>query len=366
MKIAKKTKIALALFLFAIAAAVGPALATDLKITTLSSRAEMVSGGDTLIKIEAPDNIALEKIAVTRNGVDVTKAFKAGKGHFLVGLVDGLKVGSNELMAKAGASSATLKVTDYPITGPIFSGPHDSPFICGTAESGLGEPIDCNCSIDTVVEYYYMSTSGKLTRLSDPKKYPADLATTTILSGKTVPYVVRVEVGTINRGIYQIAVLDDPASAKSDAYEPNDGWNGRIYMEFGGGCGVGHKQGTMGNFGSGGPGGANTTVLGKGYATVNSSLLAYSSSGNDTLVAETAMMLKGALYRDLRRAGLYGRFGRLRRLHVTAPDLPELPRHTGRDHDRGILPLRPGPHLGAHGRRPATPLFRGLPGRGRA
>lgn len=288
-----KIVIALALFLFfAVAAAVGPAQAADIKIAILSSRPEMVSGGDTLVKVEVPDSVALDKVSITRNGADVTKVFKTGKGHFLVGLVSGLKVGSNELTAKAGSSSASLKVTDYPITGPIFSGPHETPFICRTAESGLGEPLDCDCSLEATVAYYYMSTSGKVTKLSDPKKYPADLTTTTVLSGKIVPYVIRVETGTINRGIYQIAILDDPAKARSDAYEPNDGWNGRAYIEFGGGCGVGHNQGTMGNFGGGGPGGANTSVLGKGYATLNSSLLAYSTSGNDTLVAETAMMLK--------------------------------------------------------------------------
>src|SRR5207248_1351114 len=40
---------------------------------------------------------------------------------------------------------------------------------------------------------------------------PTDLATTTTTHGLTVPYIVRVERGTLNRGIYDIAVLFDPA-----------------------------------------------------------------------------------------------------------------------------------------------------------
>ena len=40
--------------------------------------------------------------------------------------------------------------------------------------------------------------------------YPADLVQTTTTQGKTVPYIVRVETGTINRAIYQTAILHDP------------------------------------------------------------------------------------------------------------------------------------------------------------
>ena len=292
MNISKRIKIAFMLFLLAMAVAVGPALAADMKITTLSSHPEMVSGGDALVKIEVPDAVSLDKVIVTLNGSDATGVFKPGSGHFLVGLVNGLKLGNNQLDARCGSSSASLTVVNYPITGPIFSGPHETPFLCETVESGLGEPLDCNCSIETRVEYYYVSTSGNINKLSDPKHYPSDLATTTVLGGKKVPYVVRVETGTINRGIYTITILDDPAKAKSDTYEPNDGWNGRLQISFGGGCGIGHHQGTAMGFGSGGPGGGVSSSLGQGYASATSSLLAYSTSGNDTLVAETAMMLK--------------------------------------------------------------------------
>ena len=46
------------------------------------------------------------------------------------------------------------------------------------------------------------------------------VATTTTALGKTVPYIVRVESGTINRAIYRIAILDDPSRAASARGSP--------------------------------------------------------------------------------------------------------------------------------------------------
>ena len=46
---------------------------------------------------------------------------------------------------------------------------------------------------------------------------PGDVATTTTLPGATVPFVVRVETGTMNRGVYQNVVLHDPTRIRADA-----------------------------------------------------------------------------------------------------------------------------------------------------
>jgi hypothetical protein len=138
-----------------------------------------------------------------------------------------------------------------------------------------------------------MSTSVKVTKLTNPKKHPSDLTITIILGSKKAPYVVRVEIGTINRGFTRL--LSSMIRQRPGQMPMNPttvGTAGGVYIEFGGCCGVGHNKGSMGDFGGGGPGGANTSVLAKGYATLNSSLLAYSTSENDTPVAKTAMMLK--------------------------------------------------------------------------
>ncbi len=47
-----------------------------------------------------------------------------------------------------------------------------------------------------------------------------------------MPYIVRVERGTINRGIYDIAVLFDPAKPWS-ALAPQAQWNGKVVYSFG-------------------------------------------------------------------------------------------------------------------------------------
>src|SRR5271170_7220283 len=73
-----------------------------LDIAALSSRPDIVSGGNVLIRISVPGKAAIGDLAVFLNGQDVTSAFQpeAG-GHSLLGLVGGLTVGKNNLTAKA-------------------------------------------------------------------------------------------------------------------------------------------------------------------------------------------------------------------------------------------------------------------------
>jgi hypothetical protein len=66
-----------------------------------------------------------------------------------------------------------------------------------------------DCTVDTVVDYVYRTTGGQFRPLP-PGPLPPDIATTTTLDGRTVPYVVRRERGTINRFIYAISILSPP------------------------------------------------------------------------------------------------------------------------------------------------------------
>ena len=220
-----------AAFFLAIALAVaGPramAAADSLTIATISSRADMVSGGDALVEIRgASGDAAVVKV----NDRNVSAVFHTDADRkSLVGLVDGLKAGKNVITAKAGSQSARLELTNYPITGPIFSGDHLTPFLCNTMQSGLGEPLDAECSARTKVEYFYKSSTppgppaagagrgrgaAPAFKPFDPSMHPADIAETTTSTGAKVPYIVRVESGTINRAIYRIAILDDPARGR--------------------------------------------------------------------------------------------------------------------------------------------------------
>ena len=268
-------------------------------VTVLSGRADMVTGGDALVLVDVPPAVDLSAVRVTLNGADVTAAFRADPaGQRLVGLVDGLARGSNELAVTAAGdvAGAPLTLVNHPLEGPVFSGPHQQPFVCETAafelQSGeaLGEPLDEHCSVARRVDYVYRTAAdAELKPLADPGTLPADVATVTTLTGDEVPYVVRIETGTVNRAVYQIAMLHAPGAGhpRPDAWTASPGWNRRLIYTLGGGCVNGwYRQGAR----TGGV--TDDVMLRQGYAVASASLNVYGNNCNDLLAAETMMMVK--------------------------------------------------------------------------
>ena len=83
------------------------AAADAFHIVVLSSRPETVSGGDALVRIDAPQGASLDKVIVTLNGQDVTGALHRDPAvHALTGLVTGLKIGENSLEVFGGAGQS--------------------------------------------------------------------------------------------------------------------------------------------------------------------------------------------------------------------------------------------------------------------
>jgi uncharacterized tannase-like protein DUF6351 len=192
-------------------------------IKTLSTRPDMVTGGDVLVRVP--------KDATVR----VNGRLEPGRGE--TRLLDGLALGRNAITADRDR----LTVINHPITGPVFSGPHEQPFVCETETAGLGAPLDADCSVATRHE--------------------------------TRPDGVRFETGTINRGIYEIAV-------------PRD-WNRRLIYNFGGGCTDGwYRQGP------GTAGVLDDFMLSHGYAVASSSLNVFGNNCQEVTAAETMMMVK--------------------------------------------------------------------------
>ncbi len=255
----------------------------DYEIEIVSSRAHLVSGGDALVRVYAP-----EGATITLNGVDVSDSFRSDADS-LLGLIDGLQLGSNTLAV--GASQVEL--TNYPASGPMISGPHEEPFVCGVAEANvaltgesLGEPLDEDCSAPTRVDYVYLSTDGEFHPLPEGQR-PSDVTETTTMDGTTVPFIVRVETRTINRAIYESALLHDPEDATPDPWTRSPGWNGKLIYTHGGGCQAGwHVQGNR----TGGV--LREGLLQDGYAVTSSSLNVYGQNCNDLLASETHMMVK--------------------------------------------------------------------------
>ena len=159
----------------------------------------------------------------------------------------GLAVGATTLtVTLPDSSGATITITNHPIEGPVFSGPHLQPWDCKTSEAGLGQPADANCNATPIVDYLYVPTSGGGYIAYDVNNPPTDVGTITNDHGATVRNIVRRERGSINRGLYAFAVLHDPrARRRRDRANPQQGFNGKLYYPFGASCNTNQTQGSM-------------------------------------------------------------------------------------------------------------------------
>ena len=107
--------LALSGFVFAAAAAPTP------QISVLSNRADLISGGDALVEIKLPQGIKPSLARVALDGVDVTASFAMRPNGRYMGLVAGLRDGTNVLTARVPGAGAQITITNHPIGGPVIS-----------------------------------------------------------------------------------------------------------------------------------------------------------------------------------------------------------------------------------------------------
>lgn len=300
-----------------------------LVIETLSNRADLISGGDVLIGVRVPPSVPTGDVVVRAGGRDVTGALTAdARGHRLTGVVGGLPEGDTVLTAgvrighrfgwwgwDGPARTARLTVTNHPGGGPVLSGAQVQPWICATptaqpgdattphtnASGMAGTAVGDRCDIPTEYHLWYRPTTAPAGcagiaganpcfRPYDPAGPPADVATTTTDRGVTVPFIVRVERGTLNRGIYDLAVLFDPAA------EPGRGtgaWNGKVQHSFGPSTGSPRRQfAPLSAWYSTSASGTNDEALARGFLTSVSSLTDQLLNSNQVVAAETLMMIE--------------------------------------------------------------------------
>lgn len=274
---------------------VSRAVATEFGATIVSSRPEYVSGGDTLVEVSGSLATSMPTFESNGAAVEAELRYASPDGKTRRFLVKGLALGAQVLTVSSSAGSVQLALTNYPITGPVLSGPHLRPYECRTLENGLGAPRDRNCSAERTVSYYYKTLGGAFRPLPlRATTHPSDLATTTVLDGRRVPYIVRVESGTINRGVYRIAMLADPVGSVGGVVR--DYWNGRLIVSFGC-CGAAQYNQGLAVIGAHSSDGIATYVLrdrelALGYAVMISSELVNNQHANPHLQGETLMMLK--------------------------------------------------------------------------
>jgi hypothetical protein len=260
-------------------------------VRALSPRADMVSGGDVLVAVALPEGVVSADVSVSIGGRDVSQAFRvAPDGASLVGLVTGLPEGASTIQANAGGQRAALDVVNYPLQGPIFSGPHQEPFVCETEAYGLPGTPDDDCVVPTQVSYRYRTRDGNFQPYDPDAPAPEDLTQTTTSDGATVDFIVRQEAGVINRAIYEVAFLHQPGEPLPDTWTDTPGWNGRLIFTFGGGCAPAYKQGR--STGGTSRGFAGDVALAEGYAVASSSLNVFGNNCNDVTSAEAMLMVK--------------------------------------------------------------------------
>jgi hypothetical protein len=239
----------------------------------------LISGGDVLVRIAGMSGTPALRV----DGRPVTAAAHPAPDGSWLALIGGLAGGRHRVTATSGRQRAELTVDNHSIDGPVFSGPPQLPYVCQTTSFGLAPANPPNCAAPTLVSYLYKNTAGAFLPLADPASRPADLADA-LVAGRAVPYIVRLQQGTIDRAVYQIAALDDGTDPAP--WRPDADWNRRLVYTFGGGCNGGFHQGTS----TGGV--VNDLFLSQGYAVASSSLNVLDNNCSTVISAEAAMMVK--------------------------------------------------------------------------
>jgi len=276
------------------------ALAQALGIEVLSSRPELVTGGDALVRITG----AAAAPSVSVGGNDVSAAFKSDAKGGWVGLVAFLKDGSNPLTVKAGGKDASLTLVNHPLNGTLVAGPQQSPFVCENESHGLESAKDASCAAPSTVKYFYRDRTGAWKPFNPGAARPNDIATTKTSEGQEVPLIVRQEKGVINRSAYLINILHDPAAGPLPtpaAPSAASGWNGKLIYSFGGGVQANYHMGRNLGAMTGTDGKMFMEDLGagfldffitRGYAIATGSLNVMGTNNDDVKSAETVAKVK--------------------------------------------------------------------------
>jgi Tannase-like family of unknown function (DUF6351) len=275
--------------LLTLAALAAASASNRTQIKVLSNRADLVSGGEALVEIVPPSRVRAGRVKASLNGRNVTREFAVRFDRRFYGLLVGLRNGINVLVARLpDRAGARIRIDNHRIGGPIFSGFQIQPWECTTASNGLGAARDARCDAPTKFSYMYMSSNPATRALGfqtyDPANPPSDVAMTTTDQGKRVPYIVRVEEGTQDRGIYEIAVLFNPKRPWM-AWASQAAWNHKLFYEFGPSCGTVHSQASPESV-------LDDMALSRGFMVAGSSMNVLGNNCNTVTSAEAVVMLK--------------------------------------------------------------------------
>jgi hypothetical protein len=260
-------------------AATPAALAAPPKVTieVLSSRADLVTGGDALVRITVPRAGDARRLKVKLGAKSVTRKFAKRSNGEVEGLLTGIGDGRQTLTAEVPKRyGARITLVGHPNGGPLISGPQLTPWVCQATA------VDRQCNQAASYELKAVTGSGFVAY--DPAAPPSGIKDTTTTDGRTVPFVVRVETGYQDRDQYKFATLYDPKQPWKP-WAPQAGWNRRIVFTHGGSCGTDRASGTA-------PDVLNQELLGKGFLMASTALDNLGHNCNPVIIAESELMAR--------------------------------------------------------------------------
>jgi hypothetical protein len=266
------------------------------KIRVLSNRADLVSGGDALVQVKLPPGVRPSRLTLTAGRRDVTRVLKRRGRRRLIGVVRRLH-GRVPLTARIrDGAAARLLVTNHPIGGPVFAGPQIQPWTCQAGAK------DKKCDQARTFKFFYLpkgastqgggvpgttsNSSGGPFQPYDPKSPPPgdSIASTTTTDGVTVPFIVRLETGYIDRDQYAIATLFQPGK-RWRATAPQRQDNHRLVITHGFSCDTAYETGDA-------PSVLVPKVLGGGFIVMSHALDHAGHNCNLLTQAESLVMTK--------------------------------------------------------------------------
>ncbi len=251
--------------------------AAGVELDVLSSRADLTSGGDALVRVTLPKGASVRRLRVTLGSRDVTKRFRPRANGRVEGLLIGIPDGPVSLTASLpGRGGARLALTGHPNGGPLISGPQLQPWKCPRR----ARDEQCN----QAARYTFKALTGKGLVSYSRRRPPKGIKRTRTSDGRRVPFIVRIETGYQNRDQYKIATLYDPARAWKP-WAPQRGWNRRIVFVHGQSCGTDRTSGTA-------PDVLNVELLGKGFLLASTALANLGHNCNPVVLAESELMAR--------------------------------------------------------------------------
>ncbi|MBF4163890.1 DUF6351 family protein [Nocardioides acrostichi] len=269
-----------------------------LTLRVLSNRADLISGGDALVRVTLPHGATVRRLHVRAGHRDVSHRFERRPDGTISGLVKGLPVGRTVLRARVGGHRAHVALVNHRQGGPVFSGPQTRHYVC--------QDTATNARCDQPPTYTFLYRSSDPAQLSlqpyDPDDPPSDVATTTTQSGDEVPFIVRREDGFQDRDRYSILTLFTPGK-RWRAWAPQPQWNHKLLVTHGGGCGASYTPGTpplddySGTFSAADADTVQSYVhaLGEGFAVLSTALDNTGHNCSVAMNAESVMMAKERL-----------------------------------------------------------------------